>query len=141
MIRIWLRQWLGITIIETRRVLNDGDFVDLKLAKERADMALSRIGELERAHNFSPYETNQALNIRVSKLEMAVTALQQAPEIDLPAVQEAIIQEISGLKQDISEFRERLDMPAKRKPSGRPFSVLQKVAAMGAEAQRMKDAG
>ncbi len=42
---------------------------------------------------------------------------------------------------EVNELRERLEMPAKRKPSGRPFSVLQKVAAMGAEAQRMKDAG
>ncbi len=98
MIRIWLRQCLGIT---TRRVLNDGDFVDLKLAKERADMALARIGELEK---------------ELSKQEQAHSA-------------------------EIAELRERLDMPAKRKPSGRPFSVLQKVAAMGAEAQRMKDAG
>ncbi len=98
MIRIWLRQWLGISAMEAREVLESGG---RGLARERADMALSRIGELEK---------------ELSKQESAHAA-------------------------EVNELRERLDMPAKRKPSGRPFSVLQKVAAMGAEAQRMKDAG
>ncbi len=94
MIRNWLRSWLGITRMYA--VISETN-----LARERADMALSRIGELEK---------------ELSKQEQAHSA-------------------------EIAELRERLDMPAKRKPSGRPFSVLQKVAAMGAEAQRMKDAG
>jgi len=38
--------------------------------------------------------------------------------------------------QEIQEFRDRLDMPAKRKPSGRPFHVLQKIAEMGEMSQR-----
>ena len=37
---------------------------------------------------------------------------------------------------EVAEIRERLEMGAKKRPSGRPFSVLQKVASMGAAARR-----
>ena len=36
---------------------------------------------------------------------------------------------------EIQELRDRLDMPAKRKPSGRPFAVLAKIAELGAQKQ------
>lgn len=36
---------------------------------------------------------------------------------------------------ELNELRERLEMPAKRKPSGRPFAVLAKIAEMGAQKQ------
>ncbi len=102
MIRNWLRSWLGIPAIAIDWRFSLGEEHKLvMLARERADMALARIGELEK---------------EISRIEAANGA-------------------------EIQELRDRLEMPAKRKPSGRPFSVLQKIAAMGAEVQRMKDAG
>ncbi len=81
MIRNWLRSWLGITAIETRKVL------DTELTE------------------------------RVAKLERE------------------LVEQESAHGAEMQELRDRLDMPAKRKPSGRPFAVLAKLAAMGAEKQ------
>lgn len=56
-------------------------------------------------------------------------------------VDQAIAANEAARVQDMAEIRERLEMPAKKKASGRPFAVLAKVAELGAQAQRMKDAG
>lgn len=44
----------------------------------------------------------------------------------------ALITQRDEFQEQLREIRERLDLPQKRKSSGRPFNVLAKVAAQGA---------
>lgn len=70
---------------------------------------------------------------------LSAQSRQDAARFDV--LDQAIAANEAARVADMSEIRERLEMPAKKKSSGRPFAVLAKVAELGARAQRMKDAG
>lgn len=70
-----------------------------------------------------------------------VMAREQETANRLNTIDQAIAANEAARVQDMTEIQQRLDMPAKKKASGRPFAVLAKVAELGAQAQRMKDAG
>ncbi len=59
-------------------------------------------------------KTNEINQERIDNLEKAVVALEESHN------------------EQLRQLQERLELPQKRKSSGRPFSVLAKIASLGA---------
>jgi len=84
---------------------------------------------------------------RIQKLGAAEDLVGMVKDLDervarrLAHIEEELAKQEASHAVELQELRDRLDMPAKKKASGRPFAVLQKVAELGAQAQRVKDAG
>ncbi len=76
------------------------------------------------------------LNARLTVLEARDRDRNDIAHLIEPAIDSKFSAMNADVQEQLKEIRERLEMGQKRKSSGRPFSVLRKVAEMGEAAKR-----
>ncbi len=135
-----IRQWLGIDQLEQRTIF---------VARGLSSLGIS--------NGVSSNETIPVMNVRISKAEIAIKALQEPASIELPDLmlheickaQEPLKSTIAELEKsfldmnrsfsaDLKDISERLDMPQRRKPTMRPWNMLRSVAEAGEQFMAIK---
>lgn len=85
---------------------------------------------------FSPTPQRPSLETLHGWIVAAIAEARKQDAERLDGIDKAIAEMQTQHSEDMRELRERLEMPAKRRSSGRPFQVLAKLAAAGAHKEK-----